>query len=95
MNIQPINFALNTQLPSGYFHNITGLFHKAVMMGGYFFNPLRLTMKENMTFGAEIAEGLGYSVPDKKDKKKLLSISRKITPEQIVEYRPDRKMNLV
>ena len=73
----------------------TGLFHKAVMMGGYFFNPLRLTMQENASFSAEIAQDLGHDVPDKNDKKKLYSIYRKLRAEQFIEYRPDRKINMV
>ncbi|XP_065208408.1 esterase E4-like isoform X2 [Planococcus citri] len=76
-------------------HRAQGLFHKAVMMSGYFFNPLRLTMAENMTMSAELAENLEYDVPDKSDRKKLLSIYRKIGAEHLIAYRPDRKINMV
>ncbi|XP_065208406.1 esterase FE4-like [Planococcus citri] len=72
-----------------------GLFHKAVMMSGYFFNPLRCTQEENITNSVKIAENLEYDVPDKSDRRKLLSIYRKIRAEKLVEYRPDRKLNTV
>ncbi|XP_065202784.1 esterase FE4-like [Planococcus citri] len=70
-----------------------GLFHKAVMMGGYAFNPLRIFTEENATLSSQIAQDLGYEVTDKRDKKKLLSIYRKLAVETIVQFRPDRSIN--
>ncbi|XP_065202724.1 esterase FE4-like [Planococcus citri] len=70
-----------------------GLFHKVVMMAGYVFNPLRISTEENVTSSSQIAQDLGYEVTDKTDKKKLLSIYRKLAVESLVQYRPDRSIN--
>lgn len=64
-------------------------------MGGYIFNPIRISKEENTTVSLEIAQDIGHGEIDEMDKKKLLSIYRKIPLEQIIECRPDRTINRV
>ncbi|XP_065202777.1 esterase E4-like [Planococcus citri] len=69
-----------------------GLYHKAILMGMYIFNPLLVHSRDVMTPAYEAAKTLGYTGP-RGDDKKLLTFYKKLDVLQIIAARLEKYFN--
>ncbi|XP_065202780.1 esterase E4-like isoform X2 [Planococcus citri] len=69
-----------------------GLYHKAILMGMYAFNPLLVTIDENATAAYELAKQIGYK-GTADDKKKLLSYYKRLSLRNLLLARPHAFFN--
>ena len=68
---------------------LTGLYHKAILMGMYAFNPVVLTPPENASIAYEFALTLGYEGKPGDDKR-LLNFYKSIDFSDVITARAEQ-----
>lgn len=77
-----------------YAYYSVGLFHKAIIMGMYAFNTVRVTREDNIHMAFKHAVAIGYQGKDAQDKKKLLSFLRKTAVDNLVIFESEKVLGV-
>ncbi|XP_065202781.1 esterase E4-like [Planococcus citri] len=67
-----------------------GLYHKAILMGMYVFNPLLVHSRDNITVAYDVAQSMGY-IGEKEDSKKLLNFYRNLDYIRLITARSEKQ----